>query len=98
FLDYTATILPYLSTTLVAVAGWASTLAEIVLGGALLARGRGRLAAPARGVLLLPFSLALPAPPGPPAPPSAPTRTAAAGAFLLAQDRPAACQEPPVAA
>src|SRR5262249_59351836 len=37
FLDYTATILRYLSTTLVAVAGWASTVAKIVLGVALLA-------------------------------------------------------------
>ena len=32
FLDYTATLLPYLSTTLVAVAGCAATVAELVLG------------------------------------------------------------------
>src|SRR6516225_5652692 len=44
FLDYTATILPYLSTTLVAVAGWAATVAEIVLGVTLLAGVRVRLA------------------------------------------------------
>ena len=45
FLDYTATILPFLSTPLVAVAGWAWTMAEIVLGVALLAGVRVRLAA-----------------------------------------------------
>src|SRR5947199_3260449 len=59
FLDYTATLLPYLSTTLVAVAGWASTVAEIVLGGALLAGVRVRLAALATDVLRLTFSLAI---------------------------------------
>src|SRR3954464_442066 len=62
FLDYTATLLPYLSTTLVAVAGWASTVAEIVLGVALLAGVRVRLAALARGGLLLPFAVALTTP------------------------------------
>ena len=81
FLDYTATILPYLSTTLVAVAGWAATVVEFVLGVALLAGVRVRLTAL-----------------GPEAPLSYSVWTAAAGAFLLAQDRPAACQEPPVAA
>src|SRR6516165_9335794 len=59
FLDYTATLLPYLSTTLVAVAGWAATVAEIVLGVALLAGVRVRLAALASGVLLLTFAIAM---------------------------------------
>ena len=59
FLDYTATILPYLSTTLVAVAGWAATVAEIVLGVALLAGVRVRLATLASGVLLLTFAIAM---------------------------------------
>ena len=98
FLDYTATILPYLSTALVAVAGWASTVAEIVLGVALLAGVRVRLAALASGVLLLTFAIAMTTALGPEAPLSYSVWTAAAGAFLLAQDRPAACQEPPVAA
>jgi hypothetical protein len=98
FLDYTATLLPYLSTTLVAVAGWASTVAETVLGVALLAGVHVRLAALASGVLLLTFAIAMTTALGPEAPLSYSVWTAAAGAFLLAQDRPAACQEPPVAA
>src|SRR5438270_11375339 len=49
FLDYTATLLPYLSTTLVAVAGGAAAVAETLLGGALLAGVRGPLAAPPSG-------------------------------------------------
>ena len=92
------TILPYLSTTLVAVAGWAATVAEIALGVALLAGVRVRLAALASGVLLLTFAIAMTTALGPEAPLSYSVWTAAAGAFLLAQDRPAACQEPPVAA
>ena len=97
-LDYTAMILPYLSTTLVAVADCALTVAEIVLGVALLAGVRVRLAALASGVLLLTFAIAMTTWLGPEAPLSYSVWTAAAGAFLLAQDRPAACQEPPVAA
>src|SRR5215470_16649002 len=68
FLDYTATILPYLSTTLVAVAGWASTVAETLLGVALLAGVRVRLAALASGVLLLTFAIAMTVALGPEAP------------------------------
>ena len=90
FLDYTATLLPFLSTTLVAVAGWASTVAEIVLGVALLAGVRVRLAALASGVLLLTFAIAMTTALGPEAPLSYSVWTAAAGAFLLAQDQPAA--------
>ena len=90
FLDYTATLLPFLSTTLVAVAGWAATVAEIVLGVALLAGVRVRLAALASGVLLLTFAIAMTTALGPEAPLSYSVWTAAAGAFLLAQDQPAA--------
>src|SRR5437764_12869723 len=56
FLDYTATILPFLPTTLVAVAGCAATVAERVLGVGRLRGVRGRLAALARRALLLPFA------------------------------------------
>ena len=90
FLDYTATLLPFLPTTLVVVAGWASTVAETVLGVALLAGVRVRLAALASGVLLLTFAIAMTTALGPEAPLSYSVWTAAAGAFLLAQDRPAA--------
>jgi uncharacterized membrane protein YphA (DoxX/SURF4 family) len=90
FLDYTATLLPYLPTSLVAVAGWASTVAEIVLGVALLAGVRVRLAALASGVLLLTFAIAMTTALGPEAPLSYSVWTAAAGAFLLARDQPAA--------
>jgi len=89
FLDYTATLLPFLSTTLVAVAGWAATVAEIVLGVALIAGVRVRLAALASGVLLITFAVAMTTALGPEAPLSYSVWTAAAGAFLLAQYQPA---------
>jgi uncharacterized membrane protein YphA (DoxX/SURF4 family) len=98
FLQYTGTLLPFLPTKLVAVAGWAATVAETVLGVALLAGVRVRLAALASGVLLVTFGIAMTTALGPEAPLSYSVWTAAAGAFLLARDRPAACQEPPVAA
>jgi len=90
FLDYTATLLPFLSTTLVAVAGWAATVAEFVLSVALIAGVRVRLAALASGVLLLTFALAMTTALGPEAPLSYSVWTAAAGAFLLAQNTSAA--------
>ena len=90
FLDYTATLLPFLPTTLVAVAGWAATVAETVLGVALLAGVRVRLAALASGALLLTFAIAMTTALGPEAPLSYSVWTAAAGAFLLARDRPVA--------
>src|SRR3954470_3680753 len=49
FLDYTATLLPYLSTTLVAVAGWAATGGESVPGVAPPPGLRVPPAAPPRG-------------------------------------------------
>jgi len=94
FLDYTATLLPFLPTTLVAVAGWAATAAETSLGVALLAGVRVRLAALASGVLLLTFAVAMTTALGPEAPLSYSVWTAAAGAFLLARDRPAASRAP----
>jgi uncharacterized membrane protein YphA (DoxX/SURF4 family) len=90
FLDYTATLLPFLPTTLVAVAGRAATVAETLLGVALLAGVRVRLAALASGVLLLTFAIAMTTALGPEAPLSYSVWTAAAGAFLLARDQPAA--------
>src|SRR3954464_439983 len=42
FLDYTATLLPYLPTTLVAVAGWGAAVARAGPGGALPPRGGRR--------------------------------------------------------
>src|SRR5436305_5577897 len=90
FLDYTATLLPFLPTTLVAVAGWAATVAETVLGVALLSGVRVRLAALASGVLLLTFAVAMTTALGPEAPLSYSVWTAAAGALLLAQDQPVA--------
>src|SRR3954453_17303953 len=90
FLDYTATLLPFLPTTLVAVAGWAGAAAGTLLGVALLAGVRVRLAALASGVLLLTFAVAMTTALGPEAPLSYSVWTAAAGAFLLAQAQPAA--------
>src|SRR3954465_13825482 len=82
FLDYTATLLPYLPTTLVAVAGWGGTVAGTVLGVAPPPGARVRLAALASGVLLLTFAVAMTTALGPEAPLSYSVWTAAAGAFL----------------
>src|SRR4051812_23064876 len=90
FLDYTATLLPFLPTTLVAVAGWGSPVGAIVLGGAPPPGGAVRPGPPARGVLLLTSAIAMTTALGPEAPLSYSVWTAAAGAFLLAQDQPAA--------
>lgn len=98
FLDYTATILPYLPTPLVAVAGWVATVAEIVLGIALLAGVYVRQAAIASGILLLTFAVAMTTSLGFEPPLTYSVWTAAAGAFLLARDRPSARQGPPVVA
>jgi len=98
FLAYTGKLLPFLPAPLVAVAGWAATAAEVTLAVALLVGVRVRLAALASGVLLLTFAIAMTTALGPEAPLSYSVWTAAAGAFLLAQDQPAACQGPPVAA
>src|SRR5689334_6746135 len=94
FLDYTATLLPYLPTTLVTVAGWVATVAETVLGVALLAGVRVRLAALASGALLLTFAIAMTTALGPESPLSYSVWTAAAGALLLARDQPAAAWAP----
>src|SRR4051812_49924583 len=48
FLDYTATLLPFLSTTLVAVAGWGGAPAGGRAGGAPPPRRGGRPAPPPR--------------------------------------------------
>src|SRR3954452_2578018 len=88
FLDYTATLLPYLPNTLVAVAGWAATVAESLLGVALLAGLRVRLAALASGVLLLTFAIAMTTALAPEAPLSCSVWTAATAAFLLASNQP----------
>jgi uncharacterized membrane protein YphA (DoxX/SURF4 family) len=94
FVDYTATLLPFLPTPLVAVAGCAATVTEIALGVALLVGVRVRLAALASGVLLLTFAIAMTTALGPEAPLSYSVWTAAAGAFLLAQYHPAASWAP----
>lgn len=98
FLDYTGTLLPFLPPPLVAVAGWAATVAEVVLAAALLAGVQVRLAAIASGLLLLSFAVAMTASLGFEPPLSYSVWTAAAGAFLLARDTPAARPEPATAA
>ncbi|MES2791892.1 MAG: hypothetical protein V4719_19915 [Planctomycetota bacterium] len=85
FLEYTATILPFLPPALVAVAGWTATLAEIVLAVALLVGVRVRLAAIASGLLLLTFAIAMTTSLGFEPPLTYSVWTAAAGAFLLSQ-------------
>src|SRR6201992_2166090 len=88
FLDYTGTLLPFLPARLVAGAGWAATVAETLLGVALLAGVRVRLAALASGVLLLTFAIAMTTALGPEAPLSYSVWTAAAGGFSRARGPP----------
>src|SRR5256714_15374887 len=65
FLDYTATLLPFLSTTLVAGAGWGGTVGQIWGGGPPLPRPGRRPAAPPTGGVLLSIPPPLAAAPGP---------------------------------
>ena len=87
FLEYAATILPFLPPALVAVAGWTATLAEIVLAVALLVGIRVRLAALASVLLLLTVAIAMTTSLGFEPPLTYSVWTAAAGAFLLAQNQ-----------
>ncbi|WP_216821108.1 MauE/DoxX family redox-associated membrane protein [Singulisphaera sp. GP187] len=84
FLGYTKTLLPFLPDSLVSVAGWSATAAEIVLAVALLIGCRVRWSALASGVLLVTFAVAMTTALGPEPPLSYSVWTAAAGAFLLA--------------
>ncbi len=90
FLDYTGKLLWYLPAGLVAVAGWAATVLEVVLAVGLLLGVRLRAVALASGVLLVAFAAAMTAALGPEPPLSYSVWAAAAGAFLLASLPPAA--------
>ena len=84
FLAYTGTLLWYLPAGLVAVAGWAATMLEVVLAVGLLVGVRLRVVAFASGVLLTTFAVAMTAALGPEPPLSYSVWSAAAGSFLLA--------------
>ncbi len=59
FLDYTALLNPYLPTLMVPVIGWIVTIAEIVLGAALIIGFRIRETALISGILLLFFAVGM---------------------------------------
>lgn len=84
FLAYAGSLVPLLPEGGVLVLGWLVTIAEVVLGVALLLGLRVREAAAASGVLLLGFALGMIVGDGAKAPFDASVFTASAGAFLLA--------------
>jgi len=84
FLAYTATLTPYLPNVLVAPVGWLATLAEVVLGVALIGGLHLRRTALASGFLLLAFGVSMILGDGIKAPLDASVFTASAAAFVLA--------------
>ena len=84
FEGYTGALLPFLPPTLVPVAAWAATVAEVTLGVALLAGFQTRWSALASGALLLTFAASLGLFVTPEKPFSGSVFSAAAAAFLLA--------------
>jgi len=83
FLSYTGSLVPFLPPPVLTALGWAVTLAEIVLGLALLLGFRVRAAAAGSAVLLLGFALGMMLGDGVKAPFDASVFSASAGALLL---------------
>ncbi len=84
FLAYTALLSPYLPETWIPVLGWVVTVAETVLGLALITGFQTRRMAAASGVLLLAFAFGMTVSIGIKAPLDFSVFSAAAGALLLA--------------
>lgn len=84
FLAYAAILNPYLPASWIPLVGWTATIAEVVLGLALIVGFRTRVAALSSGVLLLLFAFGMTVGLGIAAPLSYSVFTASAGAFLLA--------------
>ena len=83
FLDYTASLLPFVPEGWIGAVGWIVTAAEVALALLLLAGYRVREAAAASALLLLGFGAGMVLGDGVKAPFDASVFTAAAGAFLL---------------
>ena len=83
FLDYTALLNPYLPTLMVPVIGWIVTIAEIVLGAALIIGFRIRETALISGILLLFFAVSMAVSIGIKSPLDYSVFTASAAAFFL---------------
>lgn len=84
FLDYTAILNPYLPPSLTPPLGWVVTVAETVLGVALIAGFRTQITALLSGFLLLAFAIGMTIGLGIKAPLNYSVFSASAGAFLLA--------------
>ncbi len=84
FLAYTALLNPYLPDTWIPVLGWVVTVAETVLGLALITGLQTRRVAAASGALLLAFAFGMTVGTGIKAPLNYSVFSAAAGALLLA--------------
>lgn len=87
FMGYVAILNPWLPRAIVPLAGWAATVAEIVLGALLLIGCQTRPAALWSGWLLLAFALAMTLSTGIKHPLDYSVFTASGGAFLLATAR-----------
>ena len=83
FLVYTASLVPFVPEAGVLAVGWAATIAELVLGVALLVGFKVRAAAAGSSLLLLTFAVGMVLGDGPKAPFDASVFTASAGALLL---------------
>lgn len=97
FLDYTATLNPYLSSSLVPLLGWIVTVCEIVLGLALITGVKPRLTATVSGCLLLAFASGMTIGTGVKTALDASVFAASAAAFLLALERDAVMSQNSVA-
>ncbi|MPZ19786.1 MAG: DoxX protein [Luteitalea sp.] len=84
FLDYTATLNPYLPLSLIPPVGWVVTIAEAVLGVALIVGFRTQTTALLSGFLLLAFAIGMTIGLGIKGPLNYSVFSASAGAFLLA--------------
>lgn len=84
FLDYTAILNPHVPASWIPLLGWTATIAEVVLGLALIVGFRPRVTALLSGILLLLFAFGMTVGLGIGAPLSYSVFTASAAAFLLA--------------
>jgi len=87
FFEYTAKLNPWFPKSLIPTVGWLATVAEIVLGIALLLGFRTRISARLSGWFLLAFAAGMTAGTGLKSALNASVFAASAGAFLLASVR-----------
>jgi uncharacterized membrane protein YphA (DoxX/SURF4 family) len=85
FLTYTAKLNPWFPSSIIPVVGWSATVAETVIGIALIVGYQLRLAAISAAILTLSFGLAMALTLGVQAPLNYSVFIAATGSYLLSQ-------------